>query len=262
MRFSVSLFVASLCMLAGLALNGCSPSTQSQSDEEKEPNFLAGKHRVNTLDYTGAIACFEKALDANPQSASAHFELAWLFDQKETDPAAAIYHYEHYLKLRSNPANLDMVKQRILACKQELARTVSLGPVTEKVQRDLDQLTLENKRLTDENKKLRDDLDKWTAYANRLQTLSNRAAPPVRVSQTPVLVASAPLETDASNLSSLARPGATSANVARSHTVKPGETLIYIARKYGIKLEALMAANPKLDPRRLQVGQTLVIPVP
>ena len=33
-----------------------------------------------------------------------------------------------------------------------------------------------------------------------------------------------------------------------------------IARKYGVKVEALMAANPGLDPRRLRVGQTLTIP--
>lgn len=35
-----------------------------------------------------------------------------------------------------------------------------------------------------------------------------------------------------------------------------------IARKYGVKVEALMAANPGLDPRRLRVGQTLAIPAP
>jgi LysM repeat protein len=35
-----------------------------------------------------------------------------------------------------------------------------------------------------------------------------------------------------------------------------------IARKYGVKVDALMAANPKLDPRRLQVGQALIIPPP
>jgi LysM repeat protein len=42
--------------------------------------------------------------------------------------------------------------------------------------------------------------------------------------------------------------------------VKTGETPSLIARKYGVKLEALMAANPNLDPHRLRVGQTLKIP--
>jgi LysM repeat protein len=35
-----------------------------------------------------------------------------------------------------------------------------------------------------------------------------------------------------------------------------------IARQYGVKLEALMAANPGLDARRLRIGQALTIPVP
>ena len=42
----------------------------------------------------------------------------------------------------------------------------------------------------------------------------------------------------------------------------PGETPTAIARKYGVKVSALMAANPRLDERRLQPGQTLNIPAP
>ena len=250
------------CVLALIGICGCDPSAQSQADEEKEPHFLAGKTRVNTLDYEGAIECFEKALEANPQSASAHFELAWIYDQKEVDPPAAIYHYQHYLKLRPAAGNIDTVKQRILACKQELARTVSLGPVSEKIQRDLDVLTQENKRLSEENKKLREDLEKWTAYASRLQTLTNgnpassRGAPSAASASVPLVAYSASTSTN------FAKSNAISANPAHSHSVKPGETPSLIARRYGVRLEALMAANPRLDARRLQVGQTLVIPTP
>ena len=43
---------------------------------------------------------------------------------------------------------------------------------------------------------------------------------------------------------------------------KQGKHPFVIARKYGVKLEALMAANPKLDARHLQVGQALTIPAP
>ena len=43
----------------GVALNGCSPSDQSQLDEEKEPHFVLGKSRVNAMDYQGAIEAFE-----------------------------------------------------------------------------------------------------------------------------------------------------------------------------------------------------------
>lgn len=208
------------------------------------------------MDYHGAIESFEKALESNPQSAAAHFELACLFDEKEVDPAAAIYHYEHYLNLRPKADNAEVVQQRILTCKQELARTVVLGPVTEKVQKEMDQVTQENKRLTEDNKRLRDDLDKWIAYASQLQRLTNPASRVVRSG--PVIGGvPAPLNTGAAND---LKPALALASIARTHTIKPGETPITIARKYGIKLEALMAANPKVDARRLQVGQSLVIP--
>src|SRR5579859_7518021 len=176
MRFPASLLRSTFVLLIGIALAGCFPTALSQSDEEREPHFLAGKSRVSSLDYRGAIESFEKALEANPQSSAAHFELACLFDEKEVDPAAAIYHYEHYLKLRPSAENAEVVKQRILTCKQELARTVVLGPVTEKVQKEMDQVAQENKRLTEDNKRLRDDLDKWIAYASQLQRLTNQAA--------------------------------------------------------------------------------------
>jgi len=39
-----------------------------------------------------------------------------------------------------------------------------------------------------------------------------------------------------------------------------GETPSVIARRYGVKLTALMAANPRVDARRLQVGQALTVP--
>ena len=94
----------------------------------KSSSYLAGKSRVNTRDFKGAIESFEKAVEVNPKSAPAHFELGWLYDQKESDPAAAIYHYERYLKLSPNSGKEEMVKSLILACKQQLAQTVNLGP--------------------------------------------------------------------------------------------------------------------------------------
>ena len=44
------------------------------------------------------------------------------------------------------------------------------------------------------------------------------------------------------------------------YVVGPGDTLIAIARKYGVTVEALQEANAILDPRLLQIGQELVIP--
>ena len=45
------------------------------------------------------------------------------------------------------------------------------------------------------------------------------------------------------------------------HRVSSGETLSHIARRYGIPLRDLEAANPGLNPRRLQIGQRLTVPI-
>ena len=44
------------------------------------------------------------------------------------------------------------------------------------------------------------------------------------------------------------------------HTVQAGDTIIGIAKQYGISAEALQEANAILDPQLLQIGQELVIP--
>lgn len=46
----------------------------------------------------------------------------------------------------------------------------------------------------------------------------------------------------------------------RTHTIRSGDTLDGIARRYGTTVRALQAANPGLDPRRLIPGRTVRIP--
>ncbi|MGC8838479.1 MAG: FxLYD domain-containing protein, partial [Anaerolineae bacterium] len=45
------------------------------------------------------------------------------------------------------------------------------------------------------------------------------------------------------------------------YVVQKGDNLLAIARRYGVTLQALQEANGILDPRRLQIGQELIIPV-
>ena len=45
-----------------------------------------------------------------------------------------------------------------------------------------------------------------------------------------------------------------------THTVKSGDTLYMIAKMHKITLDALMNANPNIDPYNLQVGTELCIP--
>lgn len=254
MTFSVGVCRTALVALASLVLSGCLPS--APGEEEKEPHFLAGRNRVNSLDFRGAIESFEKALEANPKSAPAHFELGWLLDEKEPDPSAAIYHYERFLKLSPNSGKEELVKTRILACKQQLAQTVSLAPGMDRLQRDLE-------RLTSENKRLQAEIEKWRAIASQ----------PAGPAGQPVTVLPGPRGTQAAGsgeaaaagtvlprTASPSRPPGATATAPRTHTVRAGETPIMIARTYGVRVETLLAANPRLNPRRMQVGQVLKIP--
>jgi LysM repeat protein len=47
-----------------------------------------------------------------------------------------------------------------------------------------------------------------------------------------------------------------------THVVGQNETLLGIASEYGVSLEALIAANPGVNPRFLTIGQGLIIPGP
>lgn len=45
------------------------------------------------------------------------------------------------------------------------------------------------------------------------------------------------------------------------HAVEPGETLSHIARRYGVTVSELQAANPEVRPRYLRVGARLTVPI-
>ncbi len=45
------------------------------------------------------------------------------------------------------------------------------------------------------------------------------------------------------------------------HRIRRGETLSLIAQRYGVSLRLLTAANPGLEPRRLRIGQRLIVPL-
>lgn len=45
------------------------------------------------------------------------------------------------------------------------------------------------------------------------------------------------------------------------YMVKPGDTYYNIARRFGTTVQAILTANPQQDPRRLSVGQYLIVPL-
>lgn len=47
------------------------------------------------------------------------------------------------------------------------------------------------------------------------------------------------------------------AGTPQTHTIRRGETLYSIAPKYGTTWQALLALNPGIDPKKLQIGQQI-----
>ena len=246
------------CLLFG----GCLPDSDTPVDEQKDPHYLAGRSRVNSMDYSGAVESFKKALEANPRSASAHFELSLLLENKKNDFAGAIYHYERFLKLRPRDEKAEQVSQRIISCKQELARTVSLGPVNQQVQRELEKLSAENLRLTKQVETLTAQLTlAGQKPAPTVKTNTVVVVPPPTAPATNRLVSAPkiPATTSGGTTASAVSSG-TAASSSQTHTVKSGDTPASIARKYGVALATLMSANPGLDPKKLKIGQVITVP--
>lgn len=246
-----------------LVLCGCPRTPESQMDEQKNPYFLAGKERVGARDFKGAIEAFEKALEVHPRHVQAHFELAVLYEQhgdhRQDDYVSAMYHYNRVIELRPNEYPADNARQRLAGCKQELVKSEALAPVYQTMQRDLEKLREENELLR-----------------KRLEAGQNSTRSAVSVSSTSsyqgILVAVRSNQFTSGNASSSTNRGGPPpsrervtplppvGSTARMHAVKEGDTPYSIARQYRIKLDALLSANPGLDPKRLRIGQTLNIP--
>jgi len=258
MSFFGKLSLVTLAATALLAVNGCLPSASNPLDEEKEPHFVLGKGRVNAMDYAGAVEAFTESLEVNPRSAPAHFQLACLFDQKESDPAAAIFHYQEFLRLNPKADNAEVIKQRIYSCKQQLAADVLPLPSAPAAQKQLEDLA-------EKNHHLQDEVEKWRAYYTAQQAAQKNSPTPLpnnpapTGSPTPDDVSTAPATPTPATPTTPARTAAKPAK-QRTHVVAAGETLAGIARKAGVSLTALQTANPGVSPKKLRVGQTLELP--
>jgi tetratricopeptide (TPR) repeat protein len=241
LRFRVMAGGAVMLWLA-LSCGGCIPR-DAHVAEEKDPHFQRGRNLVNSQDFKGAVAEFENAVETNPRAAAAHFELGWLYENKLNNYAAAIYHYQLYLQLQpdSDRSHVIDVQERIRGCKQQLANSEFPLPNNQNLQHEVD-------RLTAENLLLRQQLDGLRSQAAAVA--AHPAVTPARVEPAAVV----PLAV------SISAPIPLPAARGRSHVVKARDTISSIAAQYGVKASAVLAANPRVDPRRLRIGQNLNLP--
>lgn len=247
--------VVSSALLGCWLFTACQPGAYNALEEEKERYYVAAMNRVNAMDVSGAIELFEKALEVNPHSASAHLQLGLLYEKRSEECATAIYHFERYLKLRPNSEYAEVVRQRIVGCKQELVKSVSIGPVTGELQGQIESFARENQALKEENRRLGEENRKWQSYFASLDRPLPGGGGPAPVPARPEA---------ASPGQDLRRPvpGLPPAEPSggRTYEVRSGDTFYSIANRHGISVAALERSNPGVDSRKLRIGQSLNLP--
>jgi len=246
-----------LLILAVAGICGCESPKGADVDEQKNSHFIEGKERTKARDYKGAIEAFQRAVDANPNSALAHFELGMLYEEhdekNEWRYVLALYHYYRAYELRPNAYPSDNAKLRIQACRQELAKAESLAPLYPSMQRELEKLREENSQLRRQVDFLQTQAVARTSTVLTNPTLAGLAQGPQH---------SDPTEGARTSRGALVqeRPIAPAAGGVRKHTVKDRETFASIARLYRLRTDSVLAANPSIEPKRLRAGQTVNIP--
>jgi LysM repeat protein len=243
-------------LLLGLSGVGCVPPGGSGQNEESDPDFRVGMNRKNSGNYARAIESFERALHRNPQSASAHFELGLLYYQNVTNYASAIYHFDRVDRLQPGFSRIDLVRELIKNCKQELVRD-AMGGFNVQMQREMERL----ERALQENAQLRQEVVQLRAQLGQREPAAASRVDPV-VGGGGALKPTEPVGGAVPRLATSLEPArrATATGSATVYSVKPGDTLYSIGRRYGLSEVALRAANPGVVPSRLSVGQVLRIP--
>jgi len=181
-------------------------------------------------DFMRAINLYEAALDDTPRCAEIHYKLALLYDDKLNDPVSALHHFKRYLALSPNGPHANEVKNSIKH--DEIAALTALSGDSVITRSEMAQLQ-------NENLNLRKELEKRTA--------SSRTSP----------------EKSQANNASPKKNASKKAN--RTYVVQSGDTLFSISRKFYKSpkhWKEILGANEKniSDPKKLTVGQTLVIP--
>jgi tetratricopeptide (TPR) repeat protein len=183
-------------------------------------------------DFARAINLYEAALDDSEsnRNAEVHYKLALLYDDKLNDPVSALHHFRRYLALSPAGTHAADVKNSIK--RDEIAALTALSG-------DSVITRSEAARLRNENLNLHKELEARAASARNV--------------------------TDKSQESVTSSKKADSKKGNRSYVVQSGDTLFSISRKFyksPTRWKDILNANRKSihDPKKLTVGQTLVIP--
>ncbi len=267
------------CLAAALLGAGCDRLTKGEDDERHEANFLNAINLQTQGRDDEALKAFNRALEANPQSASAHREIGQLCLDKKRDYALAVFHLRRHQQIKASRSSKTTKDPGDYAVEQQIkqAQILLAAEFTDQIGQQQNQSKIDElKRRNAELETTVTRLNQQIALRGAPVVVANPAPPPpspqvqTQAAAGPVkdvapgpVAAAAPAAvvrpTDTKTGSPAPKP-ASRAPAARTHVVKAGEVPAAIARRYGISVHELMAVNKGIDPRRMRAGQTLNLP--
>ena len=272
---------SALFTLLVCALSGCIPAEEGPVNELQDPHYQRGRSLVGTLDYRGAADEFERAIQNNPRAAAAHFDLGCLYEEQFKEYDTAIYHYRRHLALETNSPHLAQATDHIRVCRRELANVEFPLPATQKLQHQLEQLTQTNAFLKQQFELTKTQLEDATNALKEARSDAESNAAALAQARAAVQASAAALAQARQAASSARNYGYTGAGAAsaqpanaslgtiavaspsgRPHTyvIKSGDSIASVAQQFGLNYLTVQAANPKVNPKHLRVGQTINLP--
>lgn len=261
----------------GLSLGaGCDRLGGGPGAEQREANYISGQNFAMQGQKDKAIASFEQAVLVNPSNAAAHLALGDLY-YGQFEFINAAYHYSRYLQLmdrRGQKADITAA-DNLRNCEMQLA--VKFSKELKRDQTDLETDAL--RRQIAEKESLIQRLQAELLVRSPTNGVSGTGSPVSTAESVPnpqpqTSTTSNPLPNGGSGPGTSGQTNATRATepsrvtvtpekarpTGRTHVVRSGDTPSVIARKYGVTVKALMAANPGLNPTRMKVGSVVKLP--
>lgn len=223
MRVGIILFA----LAAGLLFSfGC-----GREDPAQHPLYRKGEQLRKEGNPVEAESYFRRYLERMPNAPLGHLALAGLYDESLGNPAAALYHYDEYLRLiPADSPDRAVVEQYRQLVRSKLLRELSGEPLPE----------LPAVALAEENRKLRQLNEQMKLYIvnqNRKIAELQKGPVPPEVTVTP--------------------------SGDRTYIVQSGDSPAKIAQRFygsAAKYRKIMEANGLTEASHLHIGQKLVIP--